>query len=67
MKTLCMAHYQQVYGEVTQPSDKPTVNDLELETHAATEAQDFAGFKNSTERNNMSILKQSYFCGLQHV
>lgn len=32
----CVAHYQWVYAEITQPSDKPRI-DLELETYASSE------------------------------
>lgn len=31
-----MAHYQWVYAEITQPSDKPRI-DSELETYASSE------------------------------
>lgn len=48
IKTLCMAHYQWVYGKITQPSDKLAVIDSELETYAPTRAtqtaRDFTGF-----------------------
>lgn len=33
-----MAHYQRVYGKITQPSDKLAVIDSELETYAPAEA-----------------------------
>lgn len=33
-----MAHYQWVYGKITQPSDKLFVIDSELETYAPVEA-----------------------------
>lgn len=42
IKTLCMAHYQWVYGKITRPSDKLAVIDLELETYAP--AADGSGF-----------------------
>lgn len=34
-----MAHYQWVYGKITQPSDKLVVIDSELETYAPVEAE----------------------------
>lgn len=33
-----MAHYQWVYGKITQPSDKLVVIDSELETYAPVES-----------------------------
>lgn len=42
IKTLCVAHYQWVYGKITRPSDKLAVIDLELETYAP--AADGSGF-----------------------
>lgn len=39
IQTLCMAHYQWVYGKITQPSDKLVVIDSELETYAPVEAE----------------------------
>ena len=64
-----MAHYQRVYGKITQPSDKLAVIDSELETYGAAEADalDFAGFSKwqFQSEKNMSILKQSYGIGLQ--
>lgn len=70
IKTLCMAHYQWVYGKITQPSDKRAVIDSELETSAPAEADGstshcFLNYGEKKESKNMSILKQSYFSGLQ--
>lgn len=50
-----MAHYQWVYGKITQPSDKLAVIDSELETYAPAEAKcrrarGFTGFQNGTRR-----------------
>lgn len=39
-----MAHYQWVYGKITQPSDKLTVIDSELETYADADGLRFHWF-----------------------
>lgn len=72
-----MAHYQWLYGKITQPSDKLAVIDSELETYAPAETDtDSSRFhkvfkmaqtakKKKKKKKKRSILKQSCVRGLQ--